>query len=94
LSQSDGITRGCTAIGSHTSGALPTVSPKNSGGATPMMVAAAWLISIDWPSAAGLRANSRSQNASLMTATGGAAGRSSAVVKVRPRRASTPSVWK
>ena len=93
--QSDGGAAGCTASGVQISGASPTVSPKNSGGATPTMVKAVPLKVNVWPSTLGSRPKRRCQYPWLITAIGFPSGsRSSSGSRARPRTGRTPRTEK
>jgi len=65
-----GIAVGCIMTGTKMSGAMPTSTPKNSGGVTPMMVNGVPEIEMLLPRTFGASPKRRFQYPKLMVATG------------------------
>ena len=87
-----GIAVGCIMTGTKTSGAIPTSTPKNSGGVIPMMVNGTPEIEMALPRTAGVCPNRRFQYPWLIIATGWPFGiRSSSTLMLLPAAGLTPS---
>src|SRR5437016_5013467 len=88
-----GLSRSSVRSGIQRSGHLPTETPKNSRGVTPMTVKGIWLMVTDAPMMDGSAPNRLRQKGSLSTTTEAAAPSSSSE-KNRPYCGATPSTEK